>query len=878
VADFPGVATFLERDGLLDEIGQLVDRASAGQGSMALIAGEAGAGKTTLVREAAHRFSSRAIVLVGGCDPLTTPRPLSPVLDVISDPGSGLGDLIVSTSDPVSLFSEFLVRLKGTVRPTILIIEDLHWADEGTLDFIRFLGRRIRESKAVVMCTYRDDEIDGGHPLRVVIGDLATRESIRRLYVQPLSIEAVRALTRGTSVDPGRLHEATGGNAFYVTEVIAAGTEVPASVQDAVLARLSRLRVPTRRVVEAVSIAPRDLSISHTSALARAKMEHLDEAATSGMLIGVGDRLRFRHELARAAVEDAIPTATRLDLHRRMIGLLVEQERPDLARLAHHSARAEAGKLVAEYAPQAAEEAARRGAHREAVSFYEEALAHARHLIPDDVAALHLALGRELATLDRQVDALAERELAVRMYREKGEPVQLAKALLDESGSHWANRNLGESRAAVDEALSLLEDSGNEEELALAWYFSGYFWMLARQHQPAMSSFAMAEALARGCGSDRVLNLVDYMVGTTELVTGEADRGVMLIRESIRRYEELGDSRMTQNSLEMLGSGGGESRVYAPALEALERGVELGLRTDEDYLVAYNRSWMARIAFEQGRWDEAATYADQVVTQEIAGRGYISPVTALGALGRVRVRRGDPGAKEALEKALEIGHGGEMQHLWSPLCGLSELAWLEGRRGEIPGILEWVFAEAMAADSTWARGEVGFWMWKAGAIDEPPERAAAPFDLHMKGDWEAAAEVWLEIGCPYERALALADGDTAAMLESIEIFDRLGARPAASMTRSRLRDRGVEGIPRGPRPRTQANPFQLTDRQIEVLGLMGDGLSNGEIADHLFISKKTVEHHVSAVLAKLGTPTRAKAIAMAESLVDVQDGGRPRPE
>jgi DNA-binding CsgD family transcriptional regulator len=98
------------------------------------------------------------------------------------------------------------------------------------------------------------------------------------------------------------------------------------------------------------------------------------------------------------------------------------------------------------------------------------------------------------------------------------------------------------------------------------------------------------------------------------------------------------------------------------------------------------------------------------------------------------------------------------------------------------------------------------------------------------------------------------------------------------MTRSRLRDRGVEGIPRGPRPRTQANPFQLTDRQIEVLGLMGDGLSNGEIADHLFISKKTVEHHVSAVLAKLGTPTRAKAIAMAESLVDVQDGGRPRPE
>ncbi|MDP9144036.1 MAG: LuxR C-terminal-related transcriptional regulator, partial [Actinomycetota bacterium] len=165
--------------------------------------------------------------------------------------------------------------------------------------------------------------------------------------------------------------------------------------------------------------------------------------------------------------------------------------------------------------------------------------------------------------------------------------------------------------------------------------------------------------------------------------------------------------------------------------------------------------------------------------------------------------------------------------------------------------------------------------WKAGAIDGSPERAATPFDLHMSGDWNGAAEIWRRLGCPYEMGMAMADGDTAAMFESIETFDRLGARPIASMVRALLRNQGVESIPRGPRTETRANPFNLTTRQIEVLALMGDGLSNAEIADRLFISKKTVEHHVSAVLAKLGTSTRAKAIAQAESLQLTKDGGGP---
>ena len=458
--------------------------------------------------------------------------------------------------------------------------------------------------------------------------------------------------------------------------------------------------------------------------LTGAGLEDVDHATSSGILVGDGQHLRFRHELARAAVEDAIPIATRLALHRRMIGLLQEDQTSDLARLAHHAVRAEAGELVVEFAPLAAAEASSRGARREAAAFYEAALSHSEHLDAARVAEIRRDVAGELRALDRQDEALAQLDAAVTFYRAEGDRVELATSLLALSGSYWTNRQLALARSSVEEALSLLEESDDLEELSKAWYDSGYFFMLARQHEPAMRALEKSAELARECGSGERLRLADYIIGTTELVTGDSSRGVELLKESIRHYTEIGDTRMQLNCLEMLGSGGGEVRLYEPALDALRLGAELGVSMDEDYLVAYDRAWLARIAFEQGHWDEATIYADQVLAPGTAGRSSISLVTALGALGRVQARRGDPGAAETLEQALVLGEGDEMQHLWPPLAGLAELAWLNGRSEDIPGILDDVYARALDADSRWARGEVGFWMWKAGAIEGPTDRGS----------------------------------------------------------------------------------------------------------------------------------------------------------
>jgi DNA-binding CsgD family transcriptional regulator/tetratricopeptide (TPR) repeat protein len=848
----------LEREDLLAVLGARLQGAANGTGSMLLVAGEAGAGKTVLVRAFVESLDSSTLVIQGACDPLTTPRPLSPLHDFAADPDSGLADLSEPDRTTSEMFAEVLDRLRNTIRPVVMVIEDVHWADEGTLDFLRFLGRRVSDTRSLVICTYRDDEVGPDHPLRPVLGQIIPLETSHRVVVSPLSTEAVSELARDRPIDPVRLHQATGGNAFFVTEVLASGDTLPQTVQEAVLARVARLQGMARRVVEAVSVAPRSLDIDHALAIAGGSPDDIDTALAAGVLIGDGHALRFRHELARAAVDASLSPARRLTLHRQMLELIAEDEPADLARLAHHAFHADRPDLVVAFAPRAAAEAIQRGAHREAVEFYEQALQHSGSIDPDATADLRLRLGRELGVVDRQRDALHQQMLAIDHFRATGNQVSLASALISGATSHWRLNQGEESRATIEEAISLLEPLAESPELGYAWWCAGYLSMLARQHDDAMGAIDRAIAISDRVDDRTTRRLADLILGTIEIVMGDVDRGIHLLHEAYERALAANDRTNAELALEMLGSGGGEARRYDVAVDALSRCVELGTESDADYFVSYSRSWLARIAFEQGRWDEAVKHAETVLGGPTEGT--ISPVTALGALGRTRVRRGDPGSIDALERALSTGEGCEMQHLWSPLCGLAERSWLQGRSEEVAGILDWVYDEALHADSVWARGEVGFWMWRAGAIDGPPERAAEPYALQISGNWEGAANAWRQIGCPYEVAMALADGPREAKLEALEILDKLGGRPLADVIRRDLRVLGVQSVPRGPSQATRTNPAGLTPRQLEVLRLVAEGLSNEEIAERLYLSKKTVEHHVSAIYTKLGVGSRTNAV------------------
>lgn len=859
----------LEREALVAALDERLTAAASGSGSLVLIAGEAGAGKTSLMRSFVSSAGERVLVIEGACDPLTTPRPMSPLLDFAADPDSGLTGIVSEGRTGIDVFAEVLDRLRNSIRPIVLFIEDIHWADDGTLDFLRYIGRRITQTKSVMACTYRDDEVGVDHPLRSVLGQLVPLPSTHRLTVPPLTLDAVALLAKDQALDPEELLDLTGGNAFFVTEVLATGSDLPATVQDAVLTRVAGLGPETRRVVESVSIAPRSLEIDRAAALAKTSVESADEAVGAGVLRSDGVSLGFRHEIARAAVEAAIPPARRLQMHRSMIALLEEEGIRDAARMAHHAREAQEPHLIALYAPEAGDRALANGARREAVEFYRTALDHGTGMDEDAAADLRVKLGSQLRIIDRPEESIEHLDLAIARYRETGATEKLADALGLLQGALWNLRRFAGGQAAIDEAIAALEPLGPSEALGMALYRDAHHQMLARHARPAFAQIERAAAIADRVGSERVGWLAQMMTGTIHIVVGDAEEGARLLEHSAQRAEDMEDSHFLSIALGMLGSGGGEARLYPIAIDALERGVEQGIATDEDYGVAYNRSWLARIAFEQGRWDEVSEMTE-LVYRSTAQREGIALLTAMSALGRVRVRRGDPGGLSLLEEMVELGRDHELQHAWTAICGRAEYHWLTGAPEKGLDALGPAYERALDTDSSWARGEIGFWMWRAGAIDRPPPGAAEPFALQMSGDWRAAADTWRAIGCPYEVAMALADGEVEDQLEALEILDVLAARPLADRIRASLRDRGHPAVPRGPNRDTMSNPAGLTNRQLEVVRLIAEGLSNDEIAARLFLSKKTVEHHVSAIYSKLGVETRAKAVKAAAEVGALQ--------
>jgi DNA-binding CsgD family transcriptional regulator len=859
------VSPLLERDELLAELERMLEQARVGIGAMALIAGEAGAGKTTLIRALEERAGENTVVLHGHCDPLVTPRALSPLHDIAANREAGLSGLMSGELDLSEIFDTVMNKLRATLRPVLMVIEDIHWADEATLDLLRFVGRRVEGSKALVTCTYRDDEIGHDHPLRSTLGHLTPLASTRTLHIPPLSETAVKQLIGDRPLDAPRLHDLTGGNAFFVTEVIAGGGKMPGSVRDAVITRVQRLDAAPRKVAEVVSVAPRSLEIDRAILLSESEADAVDQAVSSGVVILESGQLRFRHELARAAVEEEMPPLRRLELHGRMLALLEREGSKDLARLAHHAVRAGQGRKVVEYAPAAAKEASRRASPREAISLLRAALAHTDMLSGDQTADLRIDLAYELAQVDDPEGSLVEARLAADHFRSGARPERLAAALDRVAIGLWRLKDIPGANRAVNEALAMLEPLGPSPELAYSQYMVAYHHMLARHAGEARAAIAKARTVAQEVNAPETQQAVTIMDGTIEIVLGDARRGAEILRSAADQAEREGNTRAVTIALGMLGSGAGEARLYQDALPAIEKGVNLAIARDNDYQLGYLRAWGARIAFEQGRWDDA-THQAAVVDKTAIDRQGIGIITALGALGRVRVRRGDPGALEVLEPIAAAQADYEIQHVWSPIAGLAEHHWLRGETAEMRAVLEDGYQRALDTDSVWARGELGYWMWLAGGIESPPDRSAEPFALQMAGRWREAAGAWQEIGCPYEVGLSLMEGDQEAVLEAIAIFDDLGARPIAAVARSKLRDLGVDRIPRGPSAETRANPAGLTTRQLEVLELMGEGLTNPEIAERLYISAKTVEHHVSAIFTKLGVTTRAKAVMEGERI------------
>jgi DNA-binding CsgD family transcriptional regulator len=282
----------------------------------------------------------------------------------------------------------------------------------------------------------------------------------------------------------------------------------------------------------------------------------------------------------------------------------------------------------------------------------------------------------------------------------------------------------------------------------------------------------------------------------------------------------------------------------------------------------------AMLRLLRGDWPGAE--ADAQASLERGKYPGISLCPALIALGTLQTRRGDPGARATLDDAWARAQAsGELQRLAPAAAARLECAWLEGSEPPDLEPAREVYARALEAADPFTLGELAFRLWLAGDLEEISPAAAEPYRLAADGDWSAAAAAWEAIGRPYDAAEArsLADDDEA-LLQALAELDRIGAAPAAARLRRKLRERGVTAVPRGPRAATRALPHGLTPRQLEVLGLIATGATNAEIAERLVVSPKTVDHHVSAVLAKLEVGSRREAADVARDLgIGVDQGG-----
>jgi DNA-binding CsgD family transcriptional regulator/tetratricopeptide (TPR) repeat protein len=782
-----------------DELAGLAERLAAveatGMGHVVLLRGEAGVGKTALIREFCERRAGSTTIAGGACEPLFAPRPLGP-------------------------FLEIAMSLDG-------------------------------ELPALVVASYRDDQLDVRDPLQIVLGELATSPSISRMKLSGLSPAAVAELAEPYDADADELYVKTGGNPFFVVEALAAGADaIPETVRDAVLARAARLGPSGRSILEAVAVVPPQAELWLLEAIAGERADGLDECLGLGMLRSDPAGISFRHELARLAVEESVPPRRKLELNRAALAALSDPPSGpvDHARLAHHAEAAGDGEAVLRFASAAAGRAAALGAHREAAAQYARTLRFARDREPSERAGLLRLRSIECYVtddIDEAIEAgLEELELrrALGQRQEEGEALSWLSQIL------WCPGRTPESRRAREEAVALLETLPPGRELATAWMDS---WSV----EHVTRALDLAVELGETDVGIRALSIL----GHRRFAAG----GRETIEQCIELAQEDGPVELTGWIFSHAIAAALGATQYDVAVTLSDRAVDYCSERGLELYRAYALGYRARAELDQGRWDEAAETASTVL---LTRRASILPrIFGLVVLGLVRARRGDPDHEGLLEEAWTLGEPtDELERMGPAAVARAEAAWLAGDRDAVMTATEHPFRVALETGDPRAMGELGLWRRRAGIDERIPQMAEEPYASELAGDWAGAAAFWDEAGCPYEAALARSDsGDEEQLRRAFDELQRLGARPAAAIVAGRLRERGVRGLPRGPRRATRENPAGLTPRELEVLALVAEGLRDSEIAARLVLSERTVGHHVSAILRKLAVRNRGQATAEA---------------
>ncbi|EHR71654.1 transcriptional regulator, luxR family [Burkholderiales bacterium JOSHI_001] len=869
-ADAADTGALLERDAELAHLTACVAalRLQPESGRCVVVHGEAGVGKTSLLRQLRRQAGADVQWLWGQGEPMHAAPALAPLIELLDALPPGLASQVRAGRLNADVLGGLLALLRERARPVVLVIDDLQWADSATLDLLGYAARRIASTRALLVVAYRDEEQG---PAPVLQGWLARlpRHATTRLGLLPLSMGAVEAMAARAGRPAKGLYRATQGNPFFLAELLAAPEgRLPHAVRDAVLARAALLTAAARDVLDLVALAPFGLEASVIDALLEDSPAAVDEALGRKLLCSDEGRLRFRHELARVSVEEAIPAGRAADLHLALLDVLTQHGAPPV-RLLHHAERGGLWTAVVRLAPHAAAQASAASAYRQAADHLALALREAHRLDPATEAALRVSHAQACAACSRLEDALQARRRSLALHRQLGELRQQGEDLRDMARLHWyrGEITLGTEQAA--QAVALFESLGDKRELASSCAVMAQLHLLDEAQGQAAHWAARALALFEALGDEPGVGHALNTLGFAELVRDDRasswallDRSLAIARRNgldedvARAYVNLASLCLVHRRLDALASWVEEGLVHCEACDQDMRFARLCVRG------AYG-------AMERGEWARSLALLDRMT-----GLPTTSPLEAEQARhvrALIGLRRGEADYDSHWTAMVEGRRLMAVDPWYAPQAvARAEAAWLRGDHDAVARVALEALPGALRSGERWRIGQLAVWLARVGRLPagfnapvSPPAAAS------LTGDVRGAAQAWAGLGCRYDQALALMAGNVEDLREALQLLDALGAAPAARLARRRLRLAGIDEVGRGPNRHARCDPLGLTARERQVLDLLALGLSNRAIALKLHRSERTVEHHVAALLAKLGVPSREAAVARARQAPEI---------
>jgi DNA-binding CsgD family transcriptional regulator len=922
-------------------------RMAAGHSQLLLITGAAGIGKTRLVEELA-RQAEGAQLRAGESAPLAgAALAYGPFVDALGEQAEWLlaedapGDMLAARHRRFVRVLGLLTELAARA-PLVLVLEDMHWADESSRELLAFLAVRLRQAPVLVVATLREDELDGD--AQRWLTELEHRPAVTRLRLARLADAEItqlvtRLLPAGASTDQvAAVVSAAEGNPLYARELASAGPHgPPASIADAVLAKAAGLTPAARALVDQVCVADGGMSHDLLAATVRLPEEELLDSARravgSGLLVSRDDGYAFPHALIRQVLYAGLLPGDRHRLHRRLAGALAARADADPGLLAQHWHLAACPDQAAAAAIVAARRAVSARAYPEGDRYYALAL-ELRQWLPESGPGL-LEEAAQAASWAGDPDRAAD-WAAQALAGSAGAATDRVR-LLERLGRYrWEAGDLNAAVDATEQAAALLPDGPPSAVRARVLAALATRRMLLGDFGEALpiAERAVEEAQQAGAVAEHAHGLAT--LGIIRAQRGELDAGMAALRTSFtlaRRAGSIQDIvRAAANQMYLLHRAG----RFTEALEVAEAGRSAARSLDAPLgLTSGLDNNTAAVLHATGRWAEAGQLLAELVGESAGSvTRYLELLQLELAVGRGDAQRAaqlatalekappDPGLVGPLRACLaeQALYGGDLATAATEvLDGLAALAGTGWSDEEIRLLADGarVAADIAALPTVSRPGELPEGWQPAAETFHDRARAIADRDgagrpgiaafgtltaaeharQHGTDDratWRAVAEAWRVAGEPYREAYArLREAEAAAragrrdqaaraLAAGQALARELPAAPLLGFAGELARRARLadRGGPRA-RPAAASARFDLTGRETEVLAHLAKGDSNRQIARALFISERTVAVHVSRILDKLGVRNRTEAATVGARLALTEPrppAGQARPE